>query len=102
MGPQEGRSADRGYLWSESVSRQADSREKAGPDQSGSHFAETWLFRPGSHLAEIVVPSETVTDKPLRFIRQLYGASPAVAFGPVALANVRQAMVASGRSRKLI
>jgi integrase len=38
----------------------------------------------------------------LRFVRQLYGASPAVAFGPVALANVRQAMIAAGRSRKLI
>jgi hypothetical protein len=30
--------------------------------QTGSHFAETRLFRPGSHLAEIVVRSETVTD----------------------------------------
>jgi integrase len=38
----------------------------------------------------------------LRFVRQLYGASPAVEFGPVALANVRQAMIAAGRSRKLI
>jgi integrase len=38
----------------------------------------------------------------LRFVRQLYGASPAVEFGPLALANVRQAMVAAGRSRKLI
>jgi len=38
----------------------------------------------------------------LRFVRQLYGASPATEFGPVALANVRQAMVAAGRSRKLI
>jgi integrase len=38
----------------------------------------------------------------LRFVRQLYGASQAAAFGPVALANVRQAMVVAGRSRKLI
>jgi integrase len=38
----------------------------------------------------------------LRFLRQLYGASPAVEFGSVALANVRQAMIAAGRSRKLI
>jgi integrase len=38
----------------------------------------------------------------LRFVRQLFGASPAIEFGPVALANVRQAMIAAGRSRKLI
>ena len=38
----------------------------------------------------------------LRFVRQLYGAIPAIGFGPVALANVRSAMVAAGRSRKLI
>jgi len=38
----------------------------------------------------------------LRFVRQLYGASPAVGFGPVALKNVRQAMIEAGRSRRLI
>lgn len=38
----------------------------------------------------------------LRFVRQLYGASSATEFGPVALANVRQAMIAAQRSRKLI
>jgi len=53
-----GRSADHGYLWCESASRQANSREKLAPAQSGSHFADTRLFRPGSHLAEIVAPSQ--------------------------------------------
>ena len=38
----------------------------------------------------------------LRFIRQLYGTSPAMDFGPMALKNVRQAMIDAGRSRKLI
>jgi integrase len=38
----------------------------------------------------------------LRFVRQLYGASRAIEFGPVALANVRQTMITAGRSRKLI
>ena len=38
----------------------------------------------------------------LRPVRRLYGASPALEFGPVALSNVREAMVAAGRSRKLI
>ena len=38
----------------------------------------------------------------LRFIRQLYGTSPAADFGPMALKNVRQAMIDAGRSRKLI
>ncbi len=38
----------------------------------------------------------------LRFLRQLYGASRAAEFGPVALANVREAMIAARRSRKLI
>ncbi|MGP0068794.1 MAG: tyrosine-type recombinase/integrase [Isosphaeraceae bacterium] len=38
----------------------------------------------------------------LRFIRQLYGTSPATEFGPMALKKVRQAMIDAGRSRKLI
>ena len=38
----------------------------------------------------------------LRFIRKTYGTTPAVDFGPVALKNVRQAMIDAGRSRKLI
>jgi len=38
----------------------------------------------------------------LRFVRRLYGATPASDFGPVALKNVRQAMIEAGRSRKLI
>jgi integrase len=38
----------------------------------------------------------------LRFVRQLYGTSPALDFGPMALKNVRQAMIDAGRSRKLI
>jgi integrase len=38
----------------------------------------------------------------LRFIRQLYGTTPAPEFGPMALKKVRQAMIDAGRSRKLI
>ena len=38
----------------------------------------------------------------LRFVRQLYGTSPARGFGPMALKKVRQAMIDAGRSRKLI
>jgi integrase len=38
----------------------------------------------------------------LRFVRRLYGQTPAIEFGPVALKNVRQAMIDAGRSRKLI
>ena len=38
----------------------------------------------------------------LRFVRKTYGTTPAVAFGPVALKNARQAMIDAGRSRKLI
>jgi integrase len=38
----------------------------------------------------------------LRFLRRLYGTTPAVEFGPVALKNTRQAMIEAGRSRKLI
>jgi integrase len=38
----------------------------------------------------------------LRFIRQVYGTSPAMEFGPMALKKVRQAMIDAGRSWKLI
>ncbi len=58
-----GPSADGGYEGSESASRQASSREKADFAQRGTHFAGTQLFRRGTHFAESVVPSETVTDR---------------------------------------
>jgi integrase len=38
----------------------------------------------------------------LRFVRKLYGSTPARVFGPKALKNVRQAMIEAGRCRKLI
>jgi integrase len=38
----------------------------------------------------------------LRFVRQLYGSSPAADFGSKALKNVREEMIAAGRCRKLI
>jgi integrase len=38
----------------------------------------------------------------LRFVHRLYGATSALEFGPLALKNVRQAMIEAGRSRKLI
>jgi hypothetical protein len=50
-GATEGPSADGSYDGSESASRQANSREKADSAQRGTHFAEK------------VVPSETVTDR---------------------------------------
>src|SRR5262249_34042231 len=37
----------------------------------------------------------------LRFLRRLHGATPARAFGPMALERVRQAMIDAGPSRKL-
>ena len=54
----------RGSFQAVGACRERIPREKARPAYSGSRFAETRLFRPGSHLAEIVVPSETVTDRP--------------------------------------
>ena len=38
----------------------------------------------------------------LRFVRRLYGQTPAEDFGPLALKAVRQAMIEAGRCRKLI
>lgn len=38
----------------------------------------------------------------LRPVRRLYGTAPAAGFGPRALTNVREAMVAAGRARKSI
>ncbi|HEV3167524.1 MAG TPA: recombinase XerD, partial [Isosphaeraceae bacterium] len=38
----------------------------------------------------------------LRFVRRLYGTTVAADFGPLALKNVREAMIEAGRSRKLI
>ena len=46
----------------ESDRGQDNSREKTIAARHGSHFAETHSFRRDAHLAEIVMPSQTVTD----------------------------------------
>lgn len=38
----------------------------------------------------------------LRFVRRLYGNTPAIKFGPVALAAVRQSMIDAGMARSTI
>ncbi len=59
--------------------------------------AQTYYVKDGRPTSE-----QDNIRQALRFVRQFYGVSPAVEFGPVALANVRQAMITAGRSRKLI
>ena len=49
----------------ESDRGQDNSREKTIAARHGSHFAETHSFRRDAHLAEIVMPSQTVTDTAL-------------------------------------
>src|SRR5262249_23584075 len=48
--------------WDARPRRQVDSCEKSLGGRDGDHFADTHELRPGPHLAEIVVPTETVTD----------------------------------------
>src|SRR5262249_48215102 len=63
------RSADCRYLRSKSVSRHANSREKASVVQGGRHFAEIQLFRSGSHLAEKVVQPDRYRQS--RFVERM-------------------------------
>lgn len=65
LSTREQHSANRGHLWPELERRQANSREKTDVATGGSHFAETRSFRTGALLAEKVVPSQTVTDRPV-------------------------------------
>jgi len=60
-------------------------------------FAQTLYIKHGEPTSE-----QGCIRQALRFARQLYGATPAAEFGPRALKNVRQAMVAAGRARKSI
>lgn len=62
----------------------------------GRHVATYYLKdgRPTSEQDNIL--------QALRFLRRLYGHTPAKDFGPLALKLVRQAMIAAGRCRKLI
>jgi integrase len=64
-----------------------------------AHFqhVQTYYVKDGQPTSE-----QDNIRQALRFIRQLYGTSPAAEFGPMALKNVRQAMIDAGRSRKLI
>ncbi len=52
----------RSNIGTEEACRQDDSCEKTDVQRDGDHFTETHELRPGPHLAEKVVPSETVTD----------------------------------------
>ena len=60
-------------------------------------YAQTHYVKNGEPTSE-----QGCLRQALRFVRQLYGPTPAAEFGPRALKNVRQAMVASGRARKSI
>ncbi len=60
-------------------------------------FAQTLYVKHGRPTSE-----QGCIKQALRFARQLYGAAPASDFGPRALKNVRQAMVAAGRARKSV
>ena len=60
-------------------------------------FAQTHYVKNGRPTSE-----QGCLKQALRFVRQLYGATPAAAFGPRALKNVREAMVAAGRARKSV
>lgn len=58
-------------------------------------FAQTLYVKHGEPTSE-----QGCIRQALRFVRQLYGTSPAAEFGPRALKNARQAMVTAGRARK--
>jgi integrase len=62
-----------------------------------------WRHVEGYYVKEARPTSEQDNIRQaLRFVRKTYGTTPAVDFGPMALKNVRQAMIDAGRSRKLI
>ena len=77
---------------------------RVAPDLSLNELILTFFRHAQSYYVKDGRPTSEQDNirQALRFVRQLYGTSPAVEFGPVALANVRQAMITSGRSRKLI
>lgn len=60
-------------------------------------FAQTLYVKHGEPTSE-----QGCLKQALRPVRQLYGTTPAIQFGPRALKNVRQAMVDAGRARKSI
>jgi integrase len=60
-------------------------------------FAQTHYVKNGEPTSE-----QGCIRQALRFVRKLYGTTSAADFGPRALKNVREAMVAVGRSRKSI
>lgn len=60
-------------------------------------YAQTHYVKHGQPTSE-----QGCIRQALRFVRQLYGATPAAEFGPRAIKNVRHAMVAANRARKSI
>jgi hypothetical protein len=61
------------------------------------HHVQTYYVKDGRPTSE-----QDNIRQALRFIRTLHGTTTASAFGPMALKNVRQAMIDAGRCRKLI
>ncbi len=60
-------------------------------------FARTYYVKDGQPTGQL-----TVVKSALRFLRQLYGQSRAVDFGPLALQAVQQRMIEAGLSRSYI
>ena len=60
-------------------------------------YAQTHYVKRGEPTSE-----QACIRQALRPVRQLYGSTPAIEFGPRALKNARQSLIASGRSRKSI
>ena len=60
-------------------------------------FAQTHYVKNGEPTSE-----QGCIKQALRFVRKLYGTTPATEFGPRALKNVREAMIAADRARKSI
>jgi integrase len=60
-------------------------------------FAETYYVKDGRHTREVSSVRQT-----LRFVRELYGKTPAVDFGPLALKAVRQRIIEAGWCRKSV
>jgi len=60
-------------------------------------FAQSYYVKHGKPTSE-----QDNIRQALRFVRQLYGSTPAKDFGPKALKNVRQAMIDASRCRRLI
>src|SRR5262249_53565973 len=84
----------------------APSSPAGGPDQpllldelilAYFQFCQSYYVKHGRPTSE-----QDNIRQAVRFVRRLYGTTPAREFGPRALQNVRQAMIDAGRCRRLI